>query len=317
MVGRITPARRLGPYKPGISIIVPERASDDVLGACLTSCWAALSGLGEPVEIVVVVNGSPARNYEALVADHPHIRWRFFSEPLWYLGAVREGLRMARFDWVYLINNDMVADCDAIRVSLPIRHPDVFAISSQIFFVDPEKHREETGWTSYVVADDGFAISDDIPPDEDAIRGTLYAGGGASLFRKRLLSELLQSCDAYTPFYWEDVEWGWRAWLMGYSSWFCPKSRVSHTHRQTNRKLFPEVEIDRVMNRNRVVFHLRNGPALQSRTVLANLISHLDPRSKEEILDSDRRRFIARGRFRHGMVAPTYREPGEVWRLIR
>jgi GT2 family glycosyltransferase len=316
LLSRATPAKRLGAYRPGVSVIVPERASHAILGASLTSCHAAVSVLAEPAEIIVVVNGSPARSYDALREAHPGVRWKFFPQPLWYLGAVREGLRMARFDWVYLINNDMVADPATIRALLPLRRDDVFGIASQISFADPLKRRQETGWTSYTKANGCFAISDDLPPDEKVIRGTLYAGGGASLFRKQLLRELIQSCDAYFPFYWEDVEWGWRAWLMGYSSWFCPQSRVSHTHRQTNRKLFAESEIDRMMNRNRIVFQLRNGPPLPSRAAMAELLSSLDPVSRDEILDPVRRQSVARGRFRLARVGPEYREPGEVWRLV-
>jgi GT2 family glycosyltransferase len=273
--------------------------------------------LAEPAEIIVVVNGSPATRYDELRELHPGVRWQFFPQPLWYIGAVREGVRAASFDWVYLLNNDMAPDREAIRALLPLRRDDVFGIASQIFFADAGKRREETGWTSYTRANGGFAISDDLPPDEEAIRGTLYAGGGASLFRKQLLAELIQCCDAYAPFYWEDVEWGWRAWLMGYSSWFCPQSRVSHTHRQTNRKLFSEPEIDRIMNRNRVVFQLRNGPVLPSRAALACLLSSLDTVSRDEILNPVRRQSIERGRLRIARAAPLNAEPGEVWNLTR
>jgi GT2 family glycosyltransferase len=317
LLGRAAPPKRPGTYRPGVSVIVPERASEEILGACLKNCHAAVSALAEPAETIVVVNGSPAGAYDALREAHPGVRWRFFPQPLWYLGAVREGLKVASFDWVYLVNNDIAADPGAIRALLPLRRPDVFGIASQIFFADSRKRREETGWTSYTKANGNFAVSDDLPPEEETIRGTLYAGGGASLFRKQLLRELIQSCDAYAPFYWEDVEWGWRAWLMGYSSWFCPQSRASHAHRQTNRKLFAEPEIDRIMNRNRVVFQLRNWRPLPSRAALAALLSSLDSVSRNEILEPVRTQSIVRGRFRLARIARLDKEPGDVWNLTR
>ncbi len=241
----------------GISVIIPERANPALLKECIESVLQASQGIKEPVEVIVVVSGSPEILYEELRGRYRSVRWVFFRKPLWFSGAVRKGLNVARFDWVYLLNSDMTVDPLALSELLPWRAPHVFAIASQITFKDPACRREETGWTRFDDSGGGVDLLD-ATPEDNLVRGTFYAGGGASLFQKALLNRIAAMADAYAPFYWEDVEWGTVAWRRGFESLFCPDSLVAHHHRATNRLLFSEREIDRIFHRNMMRYELRN-----------------------------------------------------------
>lgn len=287
----------LRPYGPGVSVIIPERANSLVLAETLEKAVVACRKLDEPWEIIVVVNGSPASQYHPIAERHRQIIWLFSARPLWYSGAIRRGLRASRYDWVYLLNSDMLLDARALESVLPWRSPGVFGIASQVFFRDPQKRREETGWTKFRTAGGPIEILDEISPDEKTVRGTFYAGGGASLFRRYLLCELARDSAAYLPFYWEDVEWGARAWRLGYKSIYCPASKAWHLHRMTNRLLFPEEEIDRILDRNRVIFHFRNGPPIESLAELFRILDQLDEKSVREILRLRKMTQIVLGRF--------------------
>jgi hypothetical protein len=105
--------------------------------------------------------------------------------------------------------------------------------------------------------DGPVGILDEIAADEITVRGTLYAGGGAALFQKRVLLGLMQDSSVYSPFYWEDVEWGVRAWRRGYRSLYYPTSKAWHGHRTTNRMFFPECEIGITSVQEVVMTHLR------------------------------------------------------------
>jgi GT2 family glycosyltransferase len=292
----------LEPAKPGISVIIPERANPVLLQECLRSLGVACAQLPEPFEVIVVVNGSPESLYRDLVRSEDSVRWMFFRRPLWFSGAIRRGLKAARYDWVYLLNNDMVLDSGALRSLLKWRSSNVFAIASQIYLKDPQRRREETGWTVYREADGPIEILDEVPDDDVTVRGTFYAGGGASLFRRRLLAEFIPDSSAYHPFYWEDVEWGTRAWRCGYEVLYCPASKAWHGHRQTNRKFFSEPEIDRILARNRFVFHFRNGPCPESFRAFEDTLGRLDEKSLREILTPRRMSQIASGRFRNSFL---------------
>lgn len=66
------------------------------------------------------------------------------------------------------------------------------------------RRREETGWTDFRI--ERFVTQHyDRTPEGDAVRGHLYAGGGASLFRTALLRRYAARTLAYAPFYFEDA----------------------------------------------------------------------------------------------------------------
>ena len=257
--GRNLPRRRgraAAALGPGLSVVIPERENPGELAACLESLREAAARFPEPVEVVVVVNGSPPSDYEALRHAYPDIRWQFYAQPLGFAGAVAAGLRQAHFDWVYLLNNDMALDAEAFRALAPLRDASTFAISSQVFLKDPTRFREETNWGALLI-DDGLATIHDWILRTDRTVETFYSGGGASMFQRRLLRAFLDP-SAYAPFYWEDVEWGWRARKRGYRCLICPASVAHHRHRATIGRCYEGAEIERVTLRNRFVFQLRN-----------------------------------------------------------
>jgi GT2 family glycosyltransferase len=203
----------------GLSIVIPEWDNVEQLEACLESVFEAARRWTEPVEVIVIVNGSPPAAYSSLRLSYPTIRWQFYRQPLGFSGAIGAGLRIARFAWVYLLNSDAVLDADALNAAGACRNDAIFAIGSQILLQDATRFRDETNWTTLFI-ENGLATIHDLIPQSSDIVDSFYAGGGASLFQTRLLHRFLDVA-AYDPFYWEDVEWGWRARKLGLCVRFC------------------------------------------------------------------------------------------------
>jgi GT2 family glycosyltransferase len=245
-------------FGEGITVIVPERDSPGLLRECLAACRAAAQRLAEPCQVVVVVNGCEPKRYEDLRVGFPEVEFLFFPEPLGFSRAIERGLAAARYDWVYLLNSDMVLEPAALAEVARCRAPHVFAAASQIFFRDPARRREETGWTDFEMRNGWVEIFDVPPETSDMVRGNFYAGGGASLFRKSLLLRFLDPSHPYDPFYWEDVEWGSLAWRFGYESLFCPASRAWHYHRATVGRFYSPLQIERIFRVNGYRFQMRN-----------------------------------------------------------
>ena len=266
-----------------ISIVIPERANAALLGECLRSVVDACAAISQPAEVIVVVNGSPQEAYRKLMDRYSDAQWLFFDSPLSFSEAIRRGLQVAGYEWVYLLNNDMVLDRPALREVLQWRAPQVFAVASQIFFKD-ERRREETGWTGFEFEDGCIRIHDAAPQDDVAVRGNLYAGGGCSLFQKQLLQKVLGKHDSYRPFYWEDVEWGAIALKLGFDILFCPSSKAWHSHRATIAKFFSREDIACIFRRNGIQFQLRNLHRLGSFERLCASIMNLDSPSVHELL---------------------------------
>jgi GT2 family glycosyltransferase/MoaA/NifB/PqqE/SkfB family radical SAM enzyme len=279
-VDRVARWRKRSPIRfpaapPGISVVIPERDNPAELSRCLAAVERAACNTGEPVETIVVVNGSCRKSYEALGR---YARFLFRARPLGFSSAVRCGLRAARYGWVYLLNNDVELDHEALRALLTLRSADVFSIASQIFLRDTTRYREETNLTAFRIENGLATVHDLIPSSAEPVE-CFYAGGGASLFQRRVLARLLTR--AYDPFYWEDVEWGWRARKLGYRTLFCPESVANHAQHATISRFFSPDEVESITNRNRLLFQLRNLTESGSTEELLAEISRLPPAERE------------------------------------
>ena len=289
---RLTLPRERRPWRPGISIIIPECGTPELLRRALASVIEATALLDEESESIVVVNGAPLKLYEDHRRAFPRVHWLHEKKTCGFSGAVEKGVQHAKFDWVYLLNSDMTLDAKALAEVARWRAPRVFAVSSQVFFADHERRREETGWTNFTSGKDGcIELFDAEPEDNSTVRGHLYAGGGNSLFRRKLLRKYLAHSQPYNPAYWEDVEWGVRAWRSGYEVLFCPTSHVVHVHRSTVSKLFSERELTRIWKRNQFLFSIRNsfqhpsvnGDPLPDRAAVRHLRAAFDPNTQREV----------------------------------
>lgn len=251
--------RQRAGWQPGISVLIPERGTPDLLAETLTAALRALAAVTEPTQLIVVVNGATAADYAELRAQHPTVDWQFHAQPLGYNGAIAAGLAHVRHDWVYLLNSDMRLEPDALAALLPYRHPEVCAITSEIHFVDPTRRREETGWSDCRLVGADVQMYEREPDGDGLARGNLYPGGGSSLFRSAVLRRYVVDSACYSPFYYEDAEWGARAWAEGWEVLYCPASRAHHHHRGTVGRYYDAGEVERVIRRNAQLFELRHG----------------------------------------------------------
>jgi GT2 family glycosyltransferase len=64
--------------------------------------------------------------------------------------------------------------------------------------------------------------------------------------------------EMYAPFFWEDVELGYRAWRRGLRVLHVPSASCRHEGSATLRETYEADERERFFFRNRVLFHLRN-----------------------------------------------------------
>jgi GT2 family glycosyltransferase len=246
-------------WRPGISVVIPERDAPEMLAVALQSAQDALADINEPSQIIVVVNGASLRRYDAIVARFPSVEILHDEQPLGFSEAIHRGLSRVRHDWTFLMNNDMTLERGALSELLCLRDNDVFALACQIFQQSADGRREETGLTDWYVNAAGVQIFHADPGTDTRVREHLCASGGAALFRTAPLRRYVGDSRCYDPFYWEDVEWGVRAQRDGMRVLFCPQSHAHHLHRMSTTRFFSETQVARIVERNRVLFDARNG----------------------------------------------------------
>jgi GT2 family glycosyltransferase len=162
-------------------------------------------------------------------------------------------------------------------------HASVFAVTSQIFFADPQRRREETGKTRARFERGFFYLwHDDIRP-EDEMRDTMpvfWAGGGSCAIDRRKYLALGGFDSLYQPFYLEDTDLSYEAWKRGWQSLLAPASRVIHKHRSSTAKFGHEF-VENTIRKNQFLFvwktvtdlsmtleHILNLPRIHARAML-------------------------------------------------
>ncbi len=263
LVGGYCPTRQRGVMMngagQGISIIIPERDSPLLLERCLRALYRAIARCDADCEIIIVANASAPELYTTITNQFPVLKWHFESAWLGFADAIQRGLSQAQHDWVFLLNTDMELEPDALHELYRHRAGHLFALACQIFMANQNQRREETGYTGLNPQEGLQGLYDGTPYVEKLASTHLYAGGGASLFQKCLLQQLLAPSGTYEPFYWEDFDWGYRAQQLGYQVLFVPSAKAHHQHRATVSRFFSKPEIERMFQGNALLTGLGFG----------------------------------------------------------
>ncbi|HEV2446830.1 MAG TPA: glycosyltransferase family 2 protein, partial [Candidatus Sulfopaludibacter sp.] len=240
------------------SVVIPNWNGRDLLQKYLPSVVTALAGNPDN-EIVVVDNGSEDASAEFVREHYPQVKLVALPANLGFGGGSNAGLRAAKNDIVVLLNSDMRVAPDFLAPLLEgFRDPEVFAVSCQIFFSDPNKLREETGLTQGWWQDGGLRVRHRIDSAVTDLFPCFYGGGGSCAFDRRKFLELGGFDELLAPFYLEDTDLGYLAWKRGWKVLYQPRSIVYHEHRGTIGKRFREEQIQAVLKKNYVLFCWKN-----------------------------------------------------------
>lgn len=253
---------------PSVSVVIPVYGAGARLGRCLEAVERELAAARPALrgEIVVADDATPGGLPETLRSRHPRVRWVRGRRNLGFGGNANRGVRAACGDVVCLLNSDMYVapgwfdDCLAA-----FDDPAVFAVSGRI----REPGLRNDGYKELVFEGARAEVRGypDPHPLCDAPATIPYASGGGSFFRRRAFAALGGFDPAFAPYYWEDVDLGWRAWRHGYRILYDPRHRLDHDHQGTIGAA-PARRVRRIYCRGQRLFVLRH----QTRVCLPRLL---------------------------------------------
>lgn len=254
-------ARQRADSQPDISaasVVIPNWNGRDLLERYLPSVIDAMGG-NPRNEVIVVDNGSTDGSAAFVRERFPQVKLIALPENLGFGGGSNTGFEHAANDIVVLLNSDMRVAKDFLQPLLDgFNDAQVFAVSCQIFFSDPNKKREETGLTQGWWHNGALRLRHRI---DDAIQEPFpcfYGGGGSCAFDRRKFLELGGFDDVLKPFYLEDTDLGYLAWKRGWKVLYQPMSHVWHEHRGTIGKKFSKSYIDSIVGKNYLLFCWKN-----------------------------------------------------------
>lgn len=217
--------------------------------------FAAVDG-----SVVVVDDGSTDDSVDWLAREHPTVRVVALPRNLGLIGACRAGLDAADTDLVFLLNNDVGLEPGCLGPLIELfEDPALFSASPHLAQA-PRDGADEAVAEMYLV---GGEVDLQFPllhrPDTEVPEPLPipFACGGAAMYDRRMLVELGWD-SLYEPYYWEDVDVGYRAWKRGASTMHTGRSRAVHAHQQSIGRDVDRSRLGVIIARNKLLFTWKN-----------------------------------------------------------
>jgi GT2 family glycosyltransferase len=183
----------------------------------------------EKVEIIVVDNGSTDGSVEQLRRIAPHVRLVELDQNIGFAGGNIEGLRVARGQYIALLNNDTLPEpCWLSELISAIQSKQEIGIcaSKLVFHSDPSI--VDSAGDQCVTSGHGIKGGyRECASDHNEGRYVFGACAGAALYRRSMLDDIgFLDPDFFLNC--EDTDLNFRAQLMGWKCVYVPTALVRH-----------------------------------------------------------------------------------------
>jgi len=212
---------------PFFSVIVPTFNAEKLLPGVLDALRAQTFGDYE----TIVIDDASTDESASLVEDrYPAVRLIVNRRNLGFVGSCNTAADAAHGRYLVLLNNDTEPDPAwlAELAKAIVANPEAGIIASKLLLFD---RRDTLHTTGDLLGRDGIPRNRGVwEPDHGQYDGAtaIFSGcGGASAYRK----DVWQALGGFDDDFWmylEDVDFGFRAQLLGFGAIFAPAARVYH-----------------------------------------------------------------------------------------
>jgi GT2 family glycosyltransferase len=225
---------------PTVSVVVLNYNGLDHLEGCFASLME-IDYPADKVELILVDNASKQNPADFMRGRFPSVKVIVNPQNLGFAEGSNTGARAATGKYVAFLNNDARVHRDWLKtlVASIEASEDIVCAGSRI--LDWEGKRIDFVGAELTFYGHGFQEayqSEDIDIYQEE-REVLFACGGAMLIDRKIFLDAGGFDSDYFAFF-EDVDLGWRLWVLGYRVVLQPQSIVYHKHHGTASKLPPE-----------------------------------------------------------------------------
>ncbi len=244
------------PALPLVSIITVDYRQLEVTCELLDS----IAKLAYPnLETIVVDNGAMGDNTAAYRTHLPDAQVIVSVENLGFAGGNNLGIRQAKGDFIFLVNNDTVIS-DGLIEALVARcqQPGVGVASPKIKYFDQPKVIQYAGFSQVnplTGRNEAIGKGEEDKGQYDTARPVPYAHGAAMMLRREVLEKLGLMPEAFFLYY-EELDWCEQIRRGGYEIWYEPVAYILHKESTSTGKSSPLKT--KYLTRNRILFMRRN-----------------------------------------------------------
>lgn len=232
-----------------ISVIIVNYNVEYFLEQCLYSVRRAMQGIAG--EVFVVDNNSADGSNRMVRKKFPEVRLVENKENLGFSKANNQGIRMAKGEYILLLNPDTVVEDDTFSSIIRFMddHPDAGALGVKMVdgagnFLPESKRGLPTPGTAFYKM---FGLSALFPRskrfskyhlgylNENEIHEVEILAGAFMLLRKSVLDEI-GLLDETFFMYGEDIDLSYRVIKAGYKNYYFPKTRIIHYKGESTKK---------------------------------------------------------------------------------
>lgn len=244
---------------PKVSVIIPNYNGEKYLRGCIKS----LRKQDElDFETIIIDNASQDSDYEWL-AKYKEIIFKQLDKNYGFSPAVNVGIKMAKGEYVLLLNNDTIVEKDFIRQMVKVIEEDIriFGVSSKMIAYHNHDIMDDAG-DEYTILGWAYKTGDGKSVEDYTKSCKVFSAcAGAALYRKSVFDEMGLFDEQFFA-YMEDVDVSYRARIYGYYNVYCPEAKVYHIGSATSGSKYNEFKV-RLAARNNVYVPYKNMPFLQ------------------------------------------------------
>jgi len=223
---------------PEVSISIVNLNGEQYLKECLGSLME-LNYPQDKVEIIMVDNGSGDGSVKLVKENYPRVKIINNNENMGFACANNQAARAATGEYIAFLNNDTKVDKNwLVELLRPIyKSREVVASGSKVLSIDGKTIDFVGGMINF--EGKGFQIDYGMKTENDKYRGYRFlpfVNGGAMMIDRKVFLETGGFDEDFFAYY-EDVDLGWRLWVLGYKVVFAPESIVYHHHHGTSRDI--------------------------------------------------------------------------------
>ena len=246
------------PALRSVGIVLVNLNGAEHLPDCLDSI-AALDYPKDLLDVVLVDNASTDGSRELLASRYPWVRVLPQDGNTGFAPAVNTGVAALETECVVLLNNDARVDPDFVRELVRAYDPDqgIVCVGAQIVSWDGSTLDFGEGATNFYGMGQqlGYGTPIDTAHVEDG-KELLFSCGGAMLCGRQVFLDV-GGLDPRFFAYFEDVDFGWRLWVLGFRVVLAKKARAYHRMHGTSSR-FPMHQRFLLYERNALRMILKN-----------------------------------------------------------
>ncbi len=231
-----------------VSIVVLNWNGRELLERCLSSLKK--NTRYTDYEVILVDNGSEDGSQTLVRKNFPDIKLIENEKNLGFSRGVNKGLKIAKGEYLFLLNNDTEVTEGWLSelVKVARSDPSIGIVGCKLIFPDGTVQHAGGYMTSAGIAKHYTS---------GVQREVEFVTGGALLIKREVIKKIGFLDEKFSPFYFEDIDWCFRAKKNGYKVIYSPNIKIIH-HESLSMKQKSDNFVYFVKNKNRVRFMLKH-----------------------------------------------------------